>query len=141
MKRVYCILSIVFVITSLVIFLISYNIIKIQCCNREEGYDELLQMAEEFHQIFTNGNQNKALKLTDDFDKERNEYKALFENKNYYIILYYDENKIFQGGKFVDKVLNTGEQIVVSAIIAILLGGVITIILRVFFNIKDIDKN
>lgn len=106
-----------------------------------EGYDSLMETAEKFDKMYRGSNSKEALNLVNDFDEERGEYKALFENNDYYIVLYYDKNRNFQGGEIVDKAKSVVGIVLVSAIWSLLISMGVEIVAYVFVSSYNFKKN
>ena len=100
-----------------------------------------METAEKFDEMYRESDSKEALNLADDFDVEKGEYKALFENNDYYIVLYYDKDRNFQGGELVDKSKSVVGLVLVSAILSLLISIVVEIVAYGFVSSYNFKKN
>lgn len=131
-------------LVAVVVFVVSF--VSLFCMSRPnnkhtEGYDSLMETAEKFDEMYRESDSKEALNLADDFDVEKGEYKALFENNDYYIVLYYDKDRNFQGGELVDKAKSVVGLVLVSAILSLLISIVVEIVAYGFVSSYNFKKN
>lgn len=134
----------ILVLVAVVVFAVSFiSLFCVMKTNNKhtEGYDSLMETAEKFDEMYRESDSKEALNLADDFDVEKGEYKALFENNDYYIVLYYDKDRNFQGGELVDKAKSVVGLVLVSAILSLLISIVVEIVAYGFVSSYNFKKN
>lgn len=134
----------ILVLVAVVVFAVSFiPLFGVMWKNNKhtEGYDSLMETAEKFDEMYRGSDSKGALNLADDFDVEKGEYKALFENNDYYIVLYYDKDRNFQGGELVDKTKSVVGLVLISAILSLLISIVVEIVAYGFVSSYNFKKN
>lgn len=134
----------ILVLVAVVVFAVSFiSLFGVMKTNNKhtEGYDSLMETAEKFDEMYRESDSKEALNLADDFDVEKGEYKALFENNDYYIVLYYDKDGNFQGGELVDKAKSVVGLVLDSTFLSLLLSMGVEIVAYGFVSSYNFKKN
>lgn len=128
-------------IAAVLVFALCEVVIKTSGNVGRDEYDKLYAVAREFDEIYEEGSSKDAMKLADDYTKDGEVSRVLFENSKCYIILEYDQDKNLIDIDERAKGMNAVDKTLVSFLIALVTFSVIYCILIMFSDHHKINED